>query len=103
MGYYTIYELKSEPEIIGTSEFKENFNKICGENEYDNVLSEECMWYEHEENMREISKSYPETLFLLSGEGADFLRDWRKYFWNGKMQFCRRSISFHEFNETELK
>lgn len=61
------------------------------------------MWYEHEENMREISKSYPETLFLLSGEGADFLRDWRKYFWNGKMQFCEAIVIFEEFDVLKLK
>lgn len=103
MGYYTIYELKSEPDIIRTAEFKEKFNQVCGKNEYNYVLEEECMWYEHEQDMREISKSYPETLFLLEGEGTDYLRDWRKYFRNGKMQFCRRNISFHEFNETELK
>ena len=101
MGYYTKYELKSDPDIIGTTEFKEKFNKICGWSSY--VLEESLKWYRHEENMREISKSYSATLFLLSGEGEESGDIWRKYFWNGKMQYCEAIVTFEEFDVLKLK
>lgn len=103
MGYYTKYELRSNPDIIETEDFKEKFNIIAGDGEYDYVLTEDCKWYEHEENMRAISKLHPETLFMLDGEGEESGDIWRKYFFDGRMQYCEAKIVFEDFNEKELK
>lgn len=103
MGYYTKYELQSEPNIIETDDFKEKFNKVCGDGEYDYVLVEDCKWYQHEENMRDVSKLYPYTLFMLDGRGEVHGDIWRKYFFDGKMQFCEATIVFEDFNENNLK
>lgn len=103
MGYYTRYELQSEPNIIETDDFKEKFNQVCGDNEYDYVIEEDCKWYQHDENMRDISKLYPFTLFMLDGSGEETGDIWRKYFFNGRMQFCKAAIVFEDFNENNLK
>jgi hypothetical protein len=103
MGYYTHYTLKSEPNIINTSEFKEKFNEICGDYTLDYVLEEECKWYKNEEHMREVSKNFPEVLFMLTGEGEESGDMWRKYFFNGKMQFCNAIITYEAFDPDKLK
>ena len=59
-------------------------------------------WYIHEQDMKELSKIYPETTFLLEGEGEDSEDIWRKYFKNGKMQVCKAEIVFPAFDESKL-
>lgn len=102
MGYYTRYSLKVEPKITDLM-FKEKFNKITGDCEYDYVFEEDCKWNNHEEHMLEVSKLYPEHLFMLEGEGEESGDIWRKYFFNGKYQICNAIITFEPFDETKLK
>lgn len=64
---------------------------------------ESCKWYEHEENLREFSKGYPEAIFKLKGEGEEAGDLWIKYFKNGKMQLAEAKITFEEYNESKLK
>jgi hypothetical protein len=60
-------------------------------------------WYDHEEDMKELSKIYPEVVFKLKGEGEEGGDIWVKYFKNGQMQDCPAKISFDEFDENKLK
>lgn len=101
MRYYTYYTLKSEPNITNTKEFKEVFERISGY-ELDSVLEEENTWYNHEEHMIEVSKNFPEVLFMLTGEGEESTDMWRQYFFNGKSQLCRSIITFEDFDESKL-
>lgn len=101
MGYYTYYTLKSEPNITNTKEFKNFFERIFGY-ELDSALEEECTWYNHEEHMREVSKNFPEVLFMLTGEGEESTDMWRKYFFNSKMQYCEAIITYEAFDENKL-
>jgi hypothetical protein len=68
---------------------------------YDNgVCRESAKWYEHEADMAKFSKQYPDTLFMLSGEGDDSDDLWRMYCKNGKTQKCRAVISYEPMDET---
>lgn len=63
----------------------------------------ECKWYEHEEDMKKVSKEYPETIFVLEGDGEESGDIWKKYFMNGKMQSCKAIMTFENFDESKLK
>ena len=60
-------------------------------------------WYEYDENMKTISKKYPETIFILEGEGEESGDIWKRYYLNGKVQVAEAKISYDEFDEKKLK
>jgi hypothetical protein len=49
-----------------------------------NVSDDSLKWYEYEEDMRAISKAYPEYIFELAGSGEETGDIWRDYYKNGK-------------------
>lgn len=51
---------------------------------------ESLKWYEHEEEMVELSKRYPTMVFILDGDGEEQGDIWRKFFLNGKMHEWRQ-------------
>lgn len=105
MGYYTHYELTITPkneEILNAVIEKTSDCIGWSEWRYPLKSNDSYRWYEHENNMKEISKLYPDTLFMLEGEGEDPGDLWRKYFKNGKMQFCRAKITFDDFDESKI-
>lgn len=64
--------------------------------------SDSCKWYEHENDMRKISKAFPDILFLLEGEGEDSGDMWKEYYLDGKMQRCQAKLTFEEFDKEKL-
>ena len=60
-------------------------------------------WYEHVADMVELSKQYPENLFILNREGEESGHLERKYFKNGKVQYAPEKISYERFNESKLR
>lgn len=65
-------------------------------------FSDPCRWYEHDEHMRGISKKYPETIFILEGEGEEPEDIWKKYYLNGKCQVAKSQVIIPEFDESKL-
>lgn len=65
-------------------------------------FDDSCKWYDHEEDMKEFSKKYPDMVFHLYGEGEDNTDMWYKHFKNGKMQVCPALITFDDYDEDEL-
>lgn len=68
-----------------------------------NPFQNRCKWYEVVEDMRIVSEKYPQTLFILEGEGDQSGDIWKKYFLNGKMQKADAKITFDEFDENKLQ
>lgn len=99
MGYYTRYELKISPEseiIRAVIEDEGDVYYAIGD------YADSYKWYDHEQDMRDLSVRFPDHLFELRGEGEDTGDIWRKYFKNGKMQSCFAQITFEPFDETKL-
>ena len=69
----------------------------------DGTCNEPCKWYDHEENMRALSKDYPDLLFELHGVGEENDDMWYTYFNNGKMQHCPAIIQYEDFDPKKLK
>ena len=128
MGYYTKYQLDVDPtgmiitvplgelvtevDLLTDSEKSRMVQKTVGVYEevvkqlevgYGNPFHEANKWYEHERDMKSISRDFPAVVFTLSGIGEENSDMWVKYFKNGKVQVCRAKITFDKYNETELK
>ena len=86
-------------EYIDHEKLENEISKLSG---YSYLFSDSCKWYEHEKDMRTISKKYKDVLFKLSGEGEESGDIWVKYFKNGKMQSCPARIEFDPFDESKL-
>ena len=65
---------------------------------YDSVT-----WYDHEDDMRAISKEFPDIHFELHGEGAMNDDIWTQHFLGGKSQLCRAEIIIPPFNPEKLE
>ena len=101
MGYYTTYTLSATQGHDNQEEIEEKLQQTSGYS-IEFGRNDPCKWYIHEQDMKELSKIYPETTFLLEGEGEESGDIWRKYFKNGKMQVCKAKIVFPAFDESKL-
>ena len=120
MGYYTKFDL----EISGTGErwvtgvdakgekIKVNIGidkdevtrELVNLSGYEHLFDGDThKWYDYDENMLEISRKYPDLLFILSGEGEESGDLWRNYYKNGKSQRCNAVITYGEFDPVLLK
>lgn len=99
MGYYTRYNLKiwqyndvqpdlfDKDKIEWSPEIKEAYTTHPG---YDYAVDEdgdsydEVKWYDHDDDMLEHSRKYPNLVFRLTGEGEESGDQWCTYYQNGK-------------------
>lgn len=123
MGYYTYYTMDMDEkgerakEILQymIKEFKENDMfypfEDCVEEWLDKEITtnvdlkpyDTAKWYDHEEDMAELSRTFPEVLFTLYGDGEESEDMWYKYFKGGKMQKCYAKIVFDDYDESKLE
>ena len=101
MSYYTTYTLSTTKGYDNQKEIEEKLQEISGYS-IEFGWNDSCKWYDHEKHMKLLSQIYPETTFLLDGEGEESGDIWRKYFKNGKMQACKAEIVFPAFDESKL-
>lgn len=83
MGYLTYYRLEWDDKNFQIPADFEGLNYAFDEEGYS---LESVKWYSHEQDMRNLSKVYPDILFTLSGEGEESGDLWEAYFKAGKMQ-----------------
>jgi len=100
VGYYTAYSVEIVPESESARQAIEDdlqLSYAIGESR------DSCKWYDHEVQMRDFSREFPDHLFELNGEGEESYDIWRKYFKNGKMQSAPAIITFDPFDESKLR
>jgi len=115
MGYYTAYNISYKvPE--GEDRDKLSYDLARGlhainsdfyytENStIEDMIEEDVMkWYDHTEDMIELSKLFPTIVFTVEGNGEDRDDIWREYYFNGKFQYAPATIIFDDFDESELR
>ena len=65
--------------------------------------TESVKWYEHDRDMKVLSKKFSTYLFTLNGEGEESGDIWRKYYLNGKCQTAKAVIALDEFDRKRLE
>jgi len=94
MGYYTMYELSVDKRGDEIDAFTADWTGSAFNNyalEYQGEGSnhwypyDRVKWYEHDEDMIELSNQFPDVLFTLDGEGESGPDDiWRKWYKGGR-------------------
>lgn len=94
MGYLTTYELSYEGPVVGEKAIIDTLSSInhyqFGDclDVYDiyELFWEPMKWYDHDADMIELSKEFPDQIFCLEGRGEEFPDFWIHYYHNGKMK-----------------
>lgn len=102
MGYY-------KKEKVNDQLFREilqAFEDFLGEGELfdERGITDECKWYDHQEDLVKFSKKYPKILFKLNGDGEDREDYWVLYVINGSY-FKERAeiiIQYPKFDLTKM-
>ena len=112
MGYYTQYALTvmhtetEDPDTLYNNirqELSDAYGYVGLFGDYEGEFGSDTKWYEHENNVRAISKKYRDTLIVLEGIGEASGDMWRKYFYNGKMQNAPALITYASFDMEKLR
>ena len=53
--------------------------------------------------MKEFSTKFPNTIFIVEGQGEDQSDRWMEYWKNGKSQNAYLRVEYDEFDEDKLK
>ena len=104
MGYYTLFKLSVEcgdSSLLESDSFKADFNRITSY-DLDALDNDLLKWYDYDNNMLEISKLYPNTVFLLTGDGEEALDLWKAYYCNGESERVEVEIKFPEVDVSSI-
>ena len=104
MGYNTYFRLTTIPELDELSEPAIEFipKSDFTVNDLINEELDSMKWYNYEEDMKSISKSFPTVVFILDGEGEENGDIWREFFMNGKSYFWALKYELPDFDEKLL-
>lgn len=92
MGYYSTYEVAAynvtEDEAQAIANYLHDADDTLEYDEWDcshvwyrtNDLTK---WYNHDEDMIELFKMYPNAIFVLCGDGEQYDDHWRSVYFNG--------------------
>lgn len=103
MGYYTQFELKAESLSSNPiQDLVENNGNARYTLNADGSSYQSSKWYDHEADLRALSKRYANYIFTLKGEGEEPGDIWIKYFKNGLRQESKAEMHFQPFDESKL-
>jgi hypothetical protein len=103
MGYYTDFTLSAEGKgPVWDKLMRAKDKLVFSSGNYDFVLgewldrnySQNIKWYEYEEDMKQLSKEWPNVLFILEGDGEETGDLWKAWFRNGGMHKLEAKIVF---------
>ena len=95
MGYRTFFTMK----IIGKipDDFPIVFENTTDYN-FEDIGNDSIKWYSWEEDMLQISSTYPNNVFILYGAGEDSEDKWHAVFCNGKHQYEQAILTYPPIN-----
>ena len=105
LGYYSNYQLlivhKDSDAIM--ADFRENNEEARVAMDENGETDTPIKWYDHERQLKEFSKKYPDAMFQLHGEGESGGEDtWQFYFKNGKGYKDFVIMTFPDFDESKM-
>ena len=93
MGYYTYYTVETEPHNdVAIMEVE----KLSG---YGSTVidgHDSVKWYDCEKDMTTISKIFPDTTFIVSGDGEESGDIWKRWFKDGKSKYAKADMTIKE-------
>ncbi len=101
MGYYTWYELELYNAEDKEDQILEHLNKEVPDSEW--IGQDHNTWYDHDKEMTEFSKLYPEVIFELSGNGEDPDDQWTSRYLNGETEIKGIEKYLPEFRKIRTK
>ena len=100
MGYYTRHELTIVSGDDYKTDYEQEINDISG---YTDLFNESVKWYGCEDDMKSYSKSHPNEVFCIKGEGEEAGDIWKAYFQNGKVFKTKAKLVFDDFSTEKLQ
>ena len=97
--YDMTYELE---QIAFGAQDRETFEKY-GPVSFDNWAGDEMKWYDHEDDMIELSKKHSDVVFIVEGIGEEFPDAWRMWVHNGEMEKVYAEIKYSSPKNTKFK
>lgn len=94
MGYYTYFTTEIEGQQPDLDKVEEDFKRITDGYSFINIEDDSRKWYYYDENMLELSKLYPSTIFHLWGEGEDRDDNWYAVYCNGQFEKVQAELVF---------
>ena len=99
MGYYTDFTIKikgeDEDEEKKIQEYLENISGYGFDN-YSKELNLNAKWYNWEDNMPDLSKTFPHVLFQIDGEGEESGDMWRVFYHKGAKEQIKVETTYSE-------
>lgn len=103
MWYYTNFRLDIQPyDAWIIEDLRDNVESADYALDVSGDTYHSCIWYDHEEDLKNFSLLYPDTLFMLTGEGEENKDLWKLYVKNGKSKKVKAIISFPPVNPSDL-
>lgn len=109
MGYYTrfsltVYQGKTEVDSALYPSFKEKnlYGRYMSIQELISGSTDSMKWYEHKQDMLEISVLYPDLVFVLDGDGEEAGDCWREFYKNGKTYRWELEVKRPPFDSKKL-
>ena len=107
MGYYTRYriscnsfvQVENFPFSYPDNYIDEGITFISPDSEA--VYGDSVKWYEHDEDMLELSRQFPNVTFTLEGDGEEQGDVWIKHYKDGKMKLRKAITTFPEADEVK--
>ena len=78
---------------------EENWTKQA--HDFELETDDECKWYEWADDMKDLSKAFPNVIFQVSGEGEEQGDIWRAWIKNGKVVIHEARIVIDPLDEKE--
>ncbi len=91
MGYYTRYRLTTENDgavdpLLRDTRAKATLKQMSGYTWDGDDLDDEVKWYDWERHLSKTSETFPDVIFILSGEGEENGDIWKAYARNGDVE-----------------